>query len=104
MNTIAYKPDTNSNKEMMEKTSPDSWKAIIEFDSLDEVQSDEYPILFRHSSDGDFHYLRRGRNGIWYHKRGRTKEIDIMPKRLIFKVWCHRYDGPIVIMAKKWDE
>ena len=37
MNTIAYKPDTNSNKEMMEKTSHDSWKAIIEFDSLDEV-------------------------------------------------------------------
>ena len=73
-------------------------------DSLDEVQSDEYPILFRHSSDGDFHYLRRGRNGIWYHKRGRTEEIDIMPKRLIFKVWCERYDGPIVIMAKKWDE
>lgn len=37
MNTIAYKPVTNSNEEMMEKTSPDSWKAIIEFDSLDEV-------------------------------------------------------------------
>lgn len=37
MNTIAYKPTTNSNKEMMEKTNPDSWKAIIEFDSLDEV-------------------------------------------------------------------
>lgn len=37
MNTIAYKPDTNSNKEMMEKTSPDSCKAIIEFDSFDEI-------------------------------------------------------------------
>ena len=37
MNTIAYKPIINSNKEMMEKTNPDSWKAIIEFDSLDEV-------------------------------------------------------------------
>ena len=37
MNTITYKPVTNSNKEMMEKVNPDSWKAIIEFDSLDEV-------------------------------------------------------------------
>ena len=37
MNTIAYKPSVNNNKEMMEKTNPDSWKAIIEFDSLDEV-------------------------------------------------------------------
>ena len=48
--------------------------------------------------------LDRGRNGIWYHKRGRTKKIDIMPKKLIFKVWCRRYDGPIVMMAKKWDK
>lgn len=37
MNTIAYKPFINSNKEMMEKVNPDSQKAIIEFDSLDEV-------------------------------------------------------------------
>ena len=51
-------------------------------DSLDEVQSDEYPILFRHSSDGDFHYLRRGRNGIWYHKRGRTKKSTLCQRDL----------------------
>lgn len=37
MNTIAYKPVTNSNEEMMKKVNPDSWKAIIEFDSLDEA-------------------------------------------------------------------
>ena len=37
MNTIAYKPFINSNKEMMEKVNPDSWKAIIEFDSLDDA-------------------------------------------------------------------
>lgn len=72
--------------------------------SLEEIRSDEYAILFRHSSDGDFHYLRRGRNGIWYHKRGRTAQIDIMPKAKIFNNWCHRYDGPIVIFAKKRDE
>lgn len=37
MNTIAYKPVTNSNEEMMKKVNPDSWKAIIEFDSLEEA-------------------------------------------------------------------
>lgn len=36
--------------------------------SLDEVEENEYPILFRHSSDGDFHYVKRGQNGVWYHK------------------------------------
>lgn len=72
--------------------------------SLEEVQSNEYAILFRHSSDGDFHYLRRGRNGVWYHKRGSTRTIDTMPKTDIFEKWCRRYDGPIVIFAKKRDE
>ena len=46
MNTIAYKPSINSNKEMMEKINPDSWKAIIEFDSLDEV------LCLYHTFDG----------------------------------------------------
>lgn len=38
MNTIAYKPTTNIiDEHMIKKASPDSWKAILEFDSLDEV-------------------------------------------------------------------
>lgn len=38
MNTIAYKPTTNIiDEHMIKKASPDSWKAILEFDTLDEV-------------------------------------------------------------------
>lgn len=38
MDTIAYKPTTNIiDENMIKKVNPDSWKAIIEFDSLDEV-------------------------------------------------------------------
>lgn len=38
MDTIAYMPTTNiTDEHMIKKVSPDSWKAIIEFDSLDEV-------------------------------------------------------------------
>ena len=61
MNTIAYKPDTNSNKEMMEKTSPDSWKAIIEFDSLDEVLSLYHAL----NNAIDEHFKDAYNNHIW---------------------------------------
>lgn len=38
MNTIAYKPTTNIiDEHMIKKASHDSWKAIIEFDSLEEA-------------------------------------------------------------------
>lgn len=60
--------------------------------SLDEVEENEYPILFRHSSDGDFHYVKRGKNGVWYHKRGASTEIEVMRKEKIFDKWCNRYD------------
>lgn len=69
--------------------------------SLDEVEENEYPILFRHSSDGDFHYVKRGKNGVWYHKRGASIEIEVMQKEKIFDRWCNRYDGPIIMFAKK---
>lgn len=68
--------------------------------SLDEVQGDEYPILFRHSSDGDFHFIKRCNDGVWRHKRGGTF-IDTISKTELWGVWCHRYDGEIVILAKK---
>lgn len=69
--------------------------------SLDEVRDNEYAILFRLSSDGDFHYIRQASNGHWFHKRGNHPYIDTIRASEIFKVWFNRYDGPIVILAKE---
>lgn len=45
MDTIAYKPTTNiTDEHMIKKVNPDSWKAIIEFDSLDEVLALYYAL------------------------------------------------------------
>lgn len=41
--------------------------------SFAELAPDEYAILFRLSHDGDFHYLKRGGNGVWYQKCGGTR-------------------------------
>lgn len=70
--------------------------------NLDEVKENEYPILFRCSTDGDFHYLKRAQNNNWYEKRGSINCIFKVKAEEIFDTWCgYRYDGPIVIFAKE---
>lgn len=71
--------------------------------SLDEVKPTEYAILFRFSPDGDFHFLRRGRDNHWRHKMGSSYYINTIKTKDIFEPWCNGcYNGPIVIMAKEW--
>lgn len=70
-------------------------------ESLEEIQSDEYAILFRCSSTGDFHYIKRDKGNHWRHKRGGFSKIETMKAKHAFDVWCDKYDGPIVIFAKK---
>ena len=66
----------------------------------DDIASNEYMLAFRISHDGDFHFVKRGNNGIWYHKQGSCSEIRTMAiSDLLGKSWCDRYDGPIVFMA-----
>lgn len=70
--------------------------------SENETKKDEYCIAFRISSDGDFHYAKKGKNNIWYHKQGAWSWIDTMTaKQLYSKKWGCRYDGPLVLFAKK---
>lgn len=72
-------------------------------ESLADVRSDEYAILFRLSPDGDFHYLKRDRIGHWRHKMGNKKCIETIKAAEIFLPWGYwgRYTGPVVIFAKQ---
>lgn len=64
----------------------------------------EYMIAFR-LSRGDFHFIRRGRNGVWHHKRGGSRGIETISKEKVFsEAWHHRYGsevytGKIVFLA-----
>lgn len=62
MNTIAYKPTANIiDENMIKKVNPDSWKAILEFDSLDEV------LALYHALGGaiDEHFADARNKHIW---------------------------------------
>ena len=62
MDTIAYKPTANIiDENMIKKVNPDSWKAIIEFDSLDEV------LALYHALGGaiDEHFADARNKHIW---------------------------------------
>ena len=66
----------------------------------DDIRPDEYMLAFRISYDGDFHFVKRACNGIWYHKQGGSREIGIMTTSdVIDNYWCGRYDGPLVFFA-----
>lgn len=65
----------------------------------DPIQKDEYKIAFRISYDGDFHFMKRADNGIWYHKCGGSEYIHTATTQEVLDVWCGRYDGPLVFFA-----
>lgn len=69
--------------------------------TLADVRPDEYAIMFRLSDDGDFHFLKRDKRGHWRHKCGGW-EVETIKVANIFGEWRFgRYNGPIVIMAKR---
>ena len=64
----------------------------------------EVVIAFRISTlGGDFHYVRRGCNGGWYHKMGGRMYIERMDAMEVFSEgWYFGpicYDGPLVLFA-----
>ena len=66
---------------------------------LKDLKENERAVAFRISSDGDFHYVKKAKNG-WYHKRGGCPRIERMSEYNVFNTdWCGRYDGPIVLLA-----
>lgn len=68
---------------------------------ISDLHKDEYAIAFRASAD-DFHFLKRGDNGKWYHKRGSSPRIETIPTNEVFTTaWYDDYDSPIILFAKK---
>ena len=65
----------------------------------DPIQENEYKVAFRISYDGDFHFMKRADNGVWYHKQGGSSYIRKATTQEVLEVWCGRYDGPLVFFA-----
>ena len=61
-------------------------------------------VAFRYEMMGeysDFHYMKIGKNGNWYEKRGRNPKIYRHEYYYVFRTWAHRYDGPIAFLIKE---
>ena len=70
---------------------------------LSEVQADEYAIAFKLGKTwNDFHYIRRGKNGVWYEKCGSEQKINIVPTRKALAKDWDMYHGRTVFFAKKF--
>lgn len=76
-------------------------RVIKSLKNLDEET--EYCVAFR-LGEGDFHYVKRYKQGIWYHKMGGSSHIRRMEEEEVFskKGWLHgRYNSNIVLLAVK---
>ena len=74
---------------------------LRKINSVKDLEADEYAIAFR-VGERDFHYLKRGGNGVWYHKMGNCN-IDKFPKEEVFAdEWCcGMYTSTVVLFAMK---
>lgn len=100
----------NTQEEAWIKTMYSVSKMILDFEgqlrvitSLDKLNRlTERVVAFRLSADGDFHYIKKGFNGNWYHKRGGSSELQKMTQDdVLHSIWCNRYNGPVVLLAIK---
>ena len=79
---------------------------------LKELQPNEYAIAFRIGGlDGedDFHFMKRGKNGKWYHKPGGLDIQPIAKEKVFADKWVSTtwagtctYCGKLVLFAKKF--
>ena len=99
---------TNNAVEFMLK----EFKDLRVITDLKELQPNEYAIAFRIGGVGgedDFHFMKRGKNGKWYHKIG-SLDIQFIKKEKVFadkwvsKTWAGTctYRGKLVLFAKKF--
>ena len=69
--------------------------------SLECLRKDEYAFAFRVGVD-DFHFVKRGRNGQWYEKRGSGPIYRMTEEKVFHSEWEDgRYNGAIFLFAKK---
>ena len=72
-----------------------------------DLRANEYAIAFRLGGiDGvdDFHFIKRARNGQWYHKRGALAPERISKDKIFEPVWYNSgwlYRGKIILFAKE---
>lgn len=69
--------------------------------TVQELQRNEYAVAFR-VGDCDFHYMKRGKNGVWYDKIGSRPQIRCHSEKIVLdteNAWYGRYSGKIILMA-----
>ena len=75
---------------------------VREIQKSNEVQDDEYLVLFR-ASGCDFHFIRRMSDGSWAHKMGNQK-VQTLDQKEIEPTWhshFNNYEGKVFLLAVK---
>lgn len=60
----------------------------------------EYEVVAMRFCDYDYHFWKLGRNWNWYDKMGGVSWIDRHAFEDVRRIWCRRYDSPIVCFIR----
>lgn len=88
-------------KQMLE----DFGKSLREIESVEEIKDHERLILFRLSSEGDFHYVFSDDRITFHHKRGRSYLETMSKEEALGEVWSaqggygYDYESPLLLLA-----
>ena len=76
--------------------------SVVPFDLVMErkYSPKEYEVVAMRFCDYDFHFWKLGRNWNWYDKMGSAGWIDRHAFEDVRRVWCYRYNSPIVCFIR----
>ena len=76
--------------------------SVVPFDLVMErkYSPKEYEVVAMRFCDCDFHFWKLGRNWNWYDKMGSAGWIDRHAFEDVRRVWCYRYDSPIICFIR----
>lgn len=113
-----HRYNATTEKEMLNTTDTVVEFMLKEFEDLrvitdlEELQPNEYAIAFRIGGvkgENDFHFMKRGKNGRWYHKQGCLDIQPIGKEKVFADEWVSTswmgtcvYCGKLVLFAKKF--
>lgn len=77
-------------------------KGLRKINTCEECDDKKEVVVAFRIGGYDFHFMRRGKNHIWYQKMGWCPTIEKVPKEEVFsKSWNCRYNSPMVLFALK---
>lgn len=78
----------------------DNIPGLRRVNDIEDLHDDEYLIAYK-TGWQDFHFMKRSKNGNWWHKMGSGKTVRISKQKVMADTWFNEYNSKTIFLAKK---